>query len=181
MKLEGGAGAQIGGSPGAVSPVMPGSWVVLPMTRISPLELMACASMNTAPKSAELALFRSIIPVCLVHTKARSPEELVEVPTISPESLIPRAWLECPPGKTPIPCIPLSLVHKNARIPPGPLEYPTTSPALLIAAASLAQSPGKVPRSIAVPVLVHTTARSPVELAEVPATSSKSFKLHALL
>src|SRR5438552_913981 len=87
MKLEGGAGAQIGDSLGAVSPVMPGSWVVLPMTRISPLELMACASMNTAPKSAELALFRSIIPVCLVHTKARSPEELVEVPTISPESL----------------------------------------------------------------------------------------------
>ena len=108
MKLEGGAGAQIGGSPGAVSSVMPSSWVFLPMTRISPLELMACASMNTTPKSAELALFRSIIPACLVHIKARSPVELVELPTTSPSSLRARAWLEFQPASTPISCIPFA-------------------------------------------------------------------------
>jgi len=86
------------------------------------------------------------MPAPRVHTNARSPEELVEVPTTCPASLTSRARLKSPPGSTPRFCIPVALLHRNARTPRGPFEYPTTSPALLIAVASLEVSPGNVPR-----------------------------------
>src|SRR6266480_6644210 len=137
--------------------------------------------MKTTSELTETKLFRSVMPVCCVHIKARSPEELVELPTTAPISLSPSARLEFPPESTPKSCIPVAWVHKKARRPRGPLEYPTTVPLLLILRASLDISPGSVPRSRILPSVVQRTARSPAALADVPAISSKSLMSHALL
>src|SRR5882672_6987715 len=103
-KLDGGAGAHCG----AASP-LPWEWCeALPITRICPMLFIACASTNTTPRVTEAALFRSLMPPCFVHIKARSPDELVELPTTAPLSLIPSARLEFPPGSTPRSCIPVA-------------------------------------------------------------------------
>src|SRR5205823_8679450 len=93
-----------------------------PIAIICPLLLIACASNKTRSRPAELALFRSVIPVSSVQIKARSPDELVELPTITPESLMASARLELPPGKIPSGFIPSLLVQRKARIPLGPWE-----------------------------------------------------------
>ena len=68
--VDGGTGAQYSPAPWAVALCMSASSAFLPMTSILPLELIACASMNTMPRFKASAPFKSTMPVCLVHTKA---------------------------------------------------------------------------------------------------------------
>src|SRR5438876_11830187 len=88
-RREGGAGAQYCVAPEVMLLFLSASCILLPMAMISPLELIACASIRTTPRAAEAALFRSLMPACLVHINARSPDELVELPTITPSHLCP--------------------------------------------------------------------------------------------
>src|SRR5512133_1149468 len=70
------------------------SRLLTPMVRIWPFSLIECASKKTTPRSAEVALFRSIIPVAFLQMNARSPDVVVEFPTTSPKLLIANAQLE---------------------------------------------------------------------------------------
>src|SRR5437667_8244565 len=129
------------------------------MATIWPLSLMPRAPVSTTPELEGISELRSCMPVALVHTNARPPSEVVEVPTTTPALLMLEASLNGPPS------VPrswmLALFQRTACVPVGPDDEPTTSPTSLTCNALLAVSPAKVPRACIPVLLVHKNARVP--------------------